>query len=406
MKILSGNPYIKRDNKKVLLDLIPIDEILNLSKTPIMIFLENRIRDNVNSFKSVFGEVFENFEGFYSFKANFLPEICKIICSQEIGAEIIGLPELKLALKIGFPENKILVGGPYLPYELIKESVKNKVREIIVYNLNDLDKINAVAKEKNIVQNICLRINSQKYASKLGIILDDKILLRLDEKTNKLHHINIVSILSHYTTQMNNMEQFKKNIITVGDALKKLTQIGINIKNINLGGGFPEATIMPQKQLRKLALGLKTTLENLHIDYEKIYFEPGRYFVGDAGLFITEVINIIDDRWIFLNIGNHICPKFARCSLRFYNATQIDKVHKYKTNIAGIIPSDQDVLAKDYFFTEKLKEGDVVIVTNVGAYTLTFSNRFPYALPHIFLIKDHDITPIFSPSINHDFTLN
>lgn len=405
MKVLSGNPYIKKDIKKIIVDLIPFDDILKLSKTPIMIFLENKIRDNIISFKNIFGALFENFEGFYSFKANFLPEVCKIICSEEIGAEIIGLPELKLALKLGFPENKILIGGPYLPDELIEESVQNKVREIIVYNLNDLDKIDSIAKQKNVVQDICLRINSQKYASKLGIVLDEKSVLQLNKKNKKLQNINITTILSHYATQMNNMELFNKNISVVGECLKKLTKIGINIKNINLGGGFPEATVMPQKQLTKIASGLKTALENLNIDYEKIYFEPGRYFVGDSGLFITEIINVVKDRWIFLNIGNHICPKFARCSLRFYNATQIADPHKYKTSIAGIIPSDQDVLAKDYFFTEKLNEGDKVIVTNVGAYTLTFSNRFPYSLPNIFLVKDNDIKQIFTPSIDHDFSI-
>jgi len=405
MKVLSGNPYLKKDKKKIMVDLIPFDDILKLSKTPIMILLENKIRDNIISFKNTFGEIFENFEGFYSFKANFLPEICKIICSEGIGAEIIGLPELKLALKLGFPVNKILIGGPYLPDELIDESVKNKVREIIVYNLNDLDKIDCIAKKRNSFQDICLRINSQKYDSKLGIVLDEKNVLQLNKKNKKLQNINIVSILSHYATQMNNMELFNKNISAVGASLKKLTNIGINIENINLGGGFPEATVMPEKQLKKIANGLKTAIENFNIDYEKIYFEPGRYFVGDSGFFITEIINVVKDRWIFLNIGNHICPKFARCSLRFYNANQIEEAHKFKTSIAGIIPTDQDVLAKDYFFTEKLNEGDKIIVTNVGAYTLTFSNRFPYSLPNIFLVKDNDIKQIFTPSLDHDFSL-
>jgi diaminopimelate decarboxylase len=370
-----------------------------------MIFLENIIRDNIISFKNTFGELFENFEGFYSFKANYLPEICKIICSEGIGAEIIGLPELKLALKLGFPGDKILIGGPYLSDENIEESIKNKVRELIVYNLNDLDKIDSIAKKRNSVQNICLRINSQKYDSKLGIVLDEKTVLKLNKKNKKLQNINIVSILSHYTTQMNNMELFNKNIKALGAGLKKLANIGINIKNINLGGGFPEATVMPERQLKKIANGLKTAIESFNIDYEKIYVEPGRYFVGDSGLFITEIINVVKDRWIFLNIGNHICPKFARCSLRFYNANQIEEAHKFKTSIAGILPTDQDVLVKDYFFTEKLNEGDKVIVTNVGAYTLTFSNRFPYSLPNIFLVKDDDIKQIFNPSKNHDFSL-
>jgi hypothetical protein len=91
--------------------------------------------------------------------------------------------------------------------------------------------------------------------------------------------------------------------------------------------------------------------------------------------------------------------------MRFYNATRIEEPHKFKTSIAGIMPTDQDVLVKDYFFTHDLKEGDLVVITNVGAYNLTFSNRFPYILPNIVLVKDKTATNIFDPSKDRDFSI-
>jgi diaminopimelate decarboxylase len=163
---------------------------------------------------------------------------------------------------------------------------------------------------------------------------------------------------------------------------------------------------MPHNQLKKFFNDIRTIFEDFSINYEKIYIEPGRYFVGDSGLFITKIIKTNSDRWVFLNIGNQICPKFARCSLRFYNASQISEPHKYKTSFAGILPTDQDVLAKNYFFSENLKEGDKVLVTNTGAYCLTFSNRFPYPLPNILLVKDNQLKQIFDPNIEKDFSLH
>ena len=163
---------------------------------------------------------------------------------------------------------------------------------------------------------------------------------------------------------------------------------------------------MPENQLREVATKIKSLISNFEINIKNIYFEPGRYLVGDAGLLTAKVIRVTDDRWIFLNIGNHICPKFAKSSLRFYNATRIEEPHKFKTSIAGIMPIDQDVLAKDYFFTNNLKEGDIVVVTNIGAYNLTFSNRFPYLLPNIILVKNKTATNIFNPLVNCDFSIN
>ena len=406
MKKISGNPFLKKEGGKILIDLIYLEDILNKFKTPLLIFLENRIRDNIKSFIDVISSEFNDFECYYSFKANFLPDICNIICSERIGANVVGLPELRLALKIGFPPNKILAGGPYLPKEMIKLSIKNQIKELIVYNINDIKKVNLVAQKYNTNQNICIRVNSQKYKSKLGINFDKKNLIILERLIKSCKNIKITTILSHHSTQMNNFEQFKKNITTIIESLKNFSRVGINIKNINIGGGFPEAIIMPQNQLKKIFKDIRAIFEDFNINYEKIYTEPGRYFVGDSGLFITKIIKINSKRWAFLNIGNQICPKFARCSLRFYNASQINDPHKYKTSFAGNLPTDQDVLAKDYFFSEYLKEGDKVLVTNTGAYCLTFSNRFPYPLPKIFLIKDNQLKQIFNPDIEKDFSLH
>ena len=404
MKNIAGNPYLKKDKDNLFVDLIPINIILKKSRTPLMLLLENRIRDNINNFRNAFNTRFDNIKYFYSFKANYLTEICNIICSEGVGAEIVSLPELKLALKIGVPPDEILVGGPYLPKNLIEKCIENKVRELIVYNLNDLIKINEIAEKYNHFQSICIRVNSQKYNSKLGIILNEKNINKLKTIINTCNNIKVNTILSHYSTQMNNTEQFKKNIIVIIQNLKKLEENGIDIQNVNLGGGFPEATIMPQEQLKKIAADIGEIIEESNFTPKNIFIEPGRYFVGDAGIFISKVINV-GEGWAILNIGSHICPKFARCSLRFYNITQINSPHKYKLSLLGIVPTDQDVLAKDYFFTQNVNEGDNVLVTNVGAYTLTFSNRFPYSLPDIFLVKDDKIRRIFDSVSDHDISI-
>ncbi|MBY9017439.1 MAG: alanine racemase [Candidatus Lokiarchaeota archaeon] len=405
MKMIAGNKYLLKKDNLITFDSVSLRTLLEEAKTPLMVLLENKIRDNIQTFNKIFNSVFGNYQGFYSFKANFLPEVCRIIQSEGIGAEIVGIPELNLALRLGYPSDKIIAGGPYLPDEFIEKCVINEVREIIIYNINDIKRVNEISEKYGKSQNLCLRINSQKFGSKLGIILDAKTLSNLKKLLQDCENVCLKTILSHRATQMNNFEQFRINLDNVAQAYNQLGNSGIKIENINLGGGFPEAVVIPEKQLKKIALNLKEHMELLEINVNQIYFEPGRYFVGDAGIFLTEIIKITDDRWIFLNIGNNICPKFARCSLRFYNASKIDASHKFKTSIAGIIPTDQDILVKDYFFTQSLDEGDIIIITNVGAYTLTFSNRFPYSLPPIILVSGTNVKKIFDPIIDRDFSL-
>ena len=77
-----------------------------------------------------------------------------------------------------------------------------------------------------------------------------------------------------------------------------------------------------------------------------------------------------------------------------------------QASIAGIVPTDQDVLAKNYFFTKHIRVGDLVLITNTGAYCLTFSNRFPYSLPIILLVTDDKFRQIFNPDIDKDISIN
>ena len=406
MKTISGNPLIKVEREKIKLDNFYLDEILKISETPFMIILENRIRNNIETFKAVFQTYFsEKFHGFYSFKANFLPEVCSIINSEEFGAEVISLPELELALSIGFPSDKILAGGPYLNSDFIEKAIQSEVREIVVYNIDDLVRINNKSLEYNKIQNICLRINSNKYGSRLGVNFNKENSLKLKNLIKNSKNIKITTLLSHFSTQMNSFELFERNLYAILQVKKSLEQSGIDIHKINLGGGFPEAAIMPKKQLEIIASKLKNLLDLYNTRYKELYFEPGRYLVGDAGVFVAKIINSQKDRWISLNIGTNLIPKFARCSLRFYNASVINSAHKYKTSIAGIVPTDQDVLVKDYFFTKRINEGDLILITNVGAYTLTFSNRFPYALSPIFKVNNSNLIKIFDPKIDRDFSI-
>ncbi|MFW9878969.1 MAG: hypothetical protein ACFFG0_38310, partial [Candidatus Thorarchaeota archaeon] len=89
MRNIAGNPYLKKENDDIYLDSVLLSEIISEYETPLLIFLEKRIRENIKTFSNVFNSEFSNFQCYYSFKANYLSEICKIVLSEGIGAEIV-----------------------------------------------------------------------------------------------------------------------------------------------------------------------------------------------------------------------------------------------------------------------------------------------------------------------------
>ena len=162
---------------------------------------------------------------------------------------------------------------------------------------------------------------------------------------------------------------------------------------INLGGGFPIASVMKEKRLVEIFQEIYSTLKNEGYGKIKCIFEPGRYIIGDAGCCISKVIktNINGKKnknnYIIVDSGTYILPRFAKNPLRFYCLNRPLSHYNFPIDIFGIIPSEDDVLVKNYNFIDSIKVGDYILITNCGAYSYTFSNRFPYSPPNHYIIN-------------------
>ena len=64
MKKIAGNDYIKKQKEDILIDSVPLKFFLERSTSPIMIFIENKIRDNIKAFKTIFSQIFKQFHCF------------------------------------------------------------------------------------------------------------------------------------------------------------------------------------------------------------------------------------------------------------------------------------------------------------------------------------------------------
>ena len=167
----------------------------------------------------------------------------------------------------------------------------------------------------------------------------------------------------------------------------------------DVGGGMPNAGALKENQLISIFREMKEEFVEQGFPDPKICIEPGRYIVEDAGLFLMEIISTSDDgHSFFVNSGTYNIPRFARNSLRFYNIDQPLSHYNHKTTIYGIVPSEEDILMKNYNFSSKNEIGNKIVVMNCGAYAYTFSTRFPYHVPSVVYINDssyevHTIVP-------------
>ncbi|MBL8661847.1 MAG: type III PLP-dependent enzyme [Candidatus Odyssella sp.] len=170
-----------------------------------------------------------------------------------------------------------------------------------------------------------------------------------------------------------------------------LQERGIDLKMVNLGGGFPARyrKRIPGTETYGEAI-MKAVTKHFGNELPALIVEPGRGVAGDAGIIQTEVVLISQKdydakkRWVYLDIGKFGgLPETMDEAIKYRLVTPHDGKPAGKVIIAGPTCDEVDVLYEKsgYDLPLDLAVGDKVQVLSAGAYTTTYSsvgfNGFP-----------------------------
>jgi len=381
-KILYGNPALYYLDDDLHLSGNSIQDYVDEYSTPTFVISAERIRNNIKSIKKAFGEI----GVYYSVKSNYLTQVIDCVVSEGTGLEVISEPELRLVERMKMDPKKILVGGPWIPTNMIERAFSMGVTKYVAYDIEDIKKFIDIGCLNN-ESILIIRILGASVESRYGIPPTEE---SLQDIYNLLQENNVSTkfgFLRHERNQAWRAEDYTKNVDIIISAANILKKIGGEVVLFDIGGGLPEASIC-QKQLKPFADAVKMAMDQANWEVELIC-EPGRFIVGDAAICIAECIRYMkESNTMVLNVGRQYIPKFGKNPLRFYKIKN-EKTKQIKTEIRGPVPSDIDLLVKNYGITNP-GLGEKIVITNVGSYALTFSNRFPYTLPNI-IFEDNNI---------------
>ncbi len=397
---LYGNNYVNIRDGALYVDEFSVLDLSTKFSTPAFIFLLDKVKANIQKIQECFTTVFPNSHGFYSVKSNYLTPVVNAVKKTGFGAEIITSVELEILENLHFPMNKVLAGGPYLPDQTLQAFLKAKVEYLVIYNIEDIPRIektlqNTRPQDAN-PQKILIRFRAPRYSARHGVVLNPENLKRLEQTLKDAPHLTFKGILSHMGTRMRALKNYQNNLTYIQSILEDLkTHTSLVPTIIDIGGGFPNADAIKKPQFIEILQAVRSTLKEAGWDHCSIFYEPGRFIVGDVGFCITQVFQKSSEySTLFVNVGNNLIPKFMKSALRFYNATQITETPNTPMDFMGNVPSDQDILVKNYNTVKHPKIADIYLIANLGAYSLTWSTRFPYPFPVLCFIENHNILPI------------
>ena len=157
-----------------------------------------------------------------------------------------------------------------------------------------------------------------------------------------------------------------------------ITSNNINLKHIDLGGGFFVNYKKDEGDSDLASIGSLVNSIFKNVSYN-ISFEPGRYLVAKSGVLITKILTTKKNGGINFLITDAGMQTLIRPAL-YGSFHRIEPLNNYSVNnikytIAGPICESSDILAKNITLSEQ-KTDDYLLIHDVGAYGSAMASNY------------------------------
>ena len=375
---------MKYINKKLSIEKIKVEDIAKKFGTPTYCYSYKRLKDNINNFKN-------NFKSFsplvcFAIKSNTNVNLIKEIRKLGLGADVVSMGELMMALKAGVNPKKIVFSGVGKTAKEINYAIDKKILLINAESKSEIIEIERIAKNKRKVVDIGIRLNPNTDAKTLKQIstgkkenkfgVDEKIFFELINYTKLSKNIKLKCLSVHIGSQILDHQPYEKMLNVIDKIIKKSNH---NFEFIDLGGGMGISYEKNSKKLnyKKYNVAINKFLKK---HKSKIIFEPGRSIVGDIGSLISQVVYIKQNEkkdFIILDaaMNDLMRPALYGANHKTLPATKHSRLSKKTYEFVGPICESTDKFTTLKKF-QKLKEKDLVVMCDTGAYGMSLSSNY------------------------------
>ncbi len=371
-------------NNNYFIENISLDKLAIKYSTPLYCYSYNKLRSNIINF-------FTHFKKFsplvcFAIKSNTNLNLIREIKNFGLGADVVSKGELMLALKAGINKKKIVFSGVGKTESELKFAIEKKILLINSESESEIKIIEKIAKKKNVVVNIGIRLNPNTDANTLKQIstgkkenkfgVDEKTFLKLVSVLRTSKNIKLKCLSVHIGSQITNHKPYEKMLKAIDKIINKAK---FKFEYIDLGGGMGISYEKNQKKLDYKKY--KSAIEKfLRKNNSKLIFEPGRSIIGNTAILISRVIYLKETSkkiFVILDAGMNdmMRPALYGAKHQILPAFKNKKKSKKSYEFVGPICETTDKFLSVSNFN-KLKERDLIFISDVGAYGTSLSSNY------------------------------
>ncbi|MBD1162124.1 diaminopimelate decarboxylase [Pelagibacterales bacterium SAG-MED12] len=375
---------MKYINKKLSIEKVAVENIAKKYKTPTYCYSYRQLKENIENFK-------KNFKSFsplicFSVKSNTNVNLIKEISKLGLGADVVSMGELMIAIKAGIRPKKIVFSGVGKTSNEIAFAIDNNILLINAESESEIREIERIAKLKKKKVHVGIRLNPNTDAKTLKQIstgkkenkfgVNEKTFCELVKYCKGSKNIILKCLSVHIGSQILDHRPYEKMLKILQKIISKVNH---KFEFIDLGGGMGISYDNNDKKLnyKRYNIAIKKFLKN---NKSKIIFEPGRSIIGDTGTLISKVIYIKKNERKNFVIINAAMNDFMRPALYGASHKMLPSIKKNTNSkktyeVVGPICESTDKFTTLKSFQE-LEENDFIVICDVGAYGMSLSSNY------------------------------
>lgn len=385
--------------------------------TPLYVMDEALIRQNCRTYKSAFAREYGDCEIAYAGKAFIVMAMCALVAQEGMWLDVASAGELYTALRGHFPPERVIFHGNYKTPQELQMAVDNGVGYVVVDNFSELDQLNSIAQSAGRVQAILIRCNpgvdphthrlisTGKEDSKFGFNIKDGSAIRAIKRALELPGLDLKGVHCHIGSQLLDITPYVETApVMIGLMRQARDELGVELGVLDFGGGLGIRYLEEHNPptiddlARTLSRAILDGIASAGIAKPKLFVEPGRSIVGEAGTTLYTVGPVKEvgipeppGRRVYVSVDGGLSDN-PRPAL--YDALYSAII----ANKAGDEPTGEYTVAGRHCETDTLiphvklppvDSGDILAVQSTGAYNYSMASNYNrFARPAVVFVKD------------------
>jgi diaminopimelate decarboxylase len=365
-------------------DGVPLDAIAARHGTPAYVYSAVAIIDRFAGLDAALGAV--PHVVCYAVKTNSNLAVLATLVGAGAGFDIVSGGELGRVLRAGAAPDRIVFAGVGKTEDEMRAALDAGIAAFNVESLPEAERLSQVATATGRMAPVALRVTPEVHAGghayiatgtaaeKFGVPIADAVAAW--EEIAARPGLSLLGVHAHVGSQILDVGVYAEVATRVAELVRRLRSRGHTVRDVNLGGGLgiryrDETAPDPAA----LAGALLPALDGLNV---RLWIEPGRYLVGNAGVLLTRVLYrkaSADKIFLVVDAGMNdlLRPSLygAHHEIRAVRASG----GRVRADIVGPLCESGDFLARDRI-VEDVRPGDLLAVLSAGAYGFAMSSNY------------------------------